>query len=606
MVEDLSETQVIEVSAVVLPELLHFVGAQDCPPALQRQALSIFKSTIEALELVYNQHPGARELLSRILGPWLRAISGVLSIPVMDCSAVPFWEVQYEALGCLTKLIPPFAKVAGDHLHPVMASTWGMMTSLLPLYEKVMVAGDGEVGPAADDATHLPDLVSQLLEAVLTMVGSHRLVSLMCPTFPELLYLTLGYMQMSEEEESRWSGDVNAYLGDEDELWGARATGEILVDEIMERGGASAATALADAVRRRTQEAAAARAGGSEGLWWRTREAVLLGVGAAAGRIVIMKKKGKPLPPELDPDIATARLLAEDLGGSGDIPPFLAGRALWLLARWSSVLQPATKMAALNAAAAALAAPGSPAPAQAGACQALCKLCRGASPQDLQVASETALGGLCALLSAATDDSLHLVLETLTALVKANPGGVACWGSQLTPAALKAWVENVSDPLVGIDAFDLLQALANVPECLPALYSRALPVLLDVVAHPTPHSPILVSGCLDVMVALLVPSAPELAQKLCSAAVPPVLALVASSDDEEITASASSFLRTMLQVGKENALGWTGLGQDPAVAAGILLQVIERLLRPELHDRACRNVGSLILELLRHACPLVV
>lgn len=605
MVEDLPEGELLDLAATVLPELVQLVGAEGCPPGLQRQALRVFNCTVQSLEYMHRTHPGAKELLTSSLPGWLSAINAVISAPT-TAQLASFWGVKFEALGCLIHLIPPFANLTGEHLHPCMTSTWGMVVSVLPLYCQVVVCGedeDVEFGDAADGpdgAVPLPDLVSQLFELVITMAGHRRLGKFIRPSYQELAYLTLGYAQMAEEDVMRWAADVNAYLGEEDDLWGPRSSVEILLDEILDAGEKVGAHALAEAVRRRAEEAAAAKASGKEE-WWKLREAVLFGLGAAADRIVEQKMAGKALPSQLDPDIIIPSLFAEDLAAGA--PPFVAGRALWLLSKLSQVVPHSCRPAALAAVAAAFA-PGTPAAVQAGACQAMSKLCKRAAPGDVAVVSETAFAGLCTLLPNAAEDALHLVLETLTALVAADPGAAARWEPHLTPSALKAWVDNVNDPLVGVDATDLLQALANVPGCLPPLQSRALPTLIDAIRNPGHHSGILVSGCLDMLIMLLAPSQPEAAQAVCAAAIPPTLSLLSSSDDEEVLASATALLRTALQVGKEAAMGWWG--QDPAAAMATLLQAVDRLLQPTLPDRACRHVGGVILEMLRYAASLLV
>lgn len=129
------------------------------------------------------------------------------------------------------------------------------------------------------------------------------------------------------------------------------------------------------------------------------------------------------------------------------------------------------------------------------------------------------------------DEVLHLVLETLTAAAKAAPDAAAHWEQQMAggcsagalhvssllgaadlskaglvwcgqgfrlcrvPAptlpnggitcstrgpsllaepALNAWIANVADPLLSVDARELLEALAAIPACLPNLQVSAL------------------------------------------------------------------------------------------------------------------------------------
>jgi hypothetical protein len=77
--------------------------------------------------------------------------------------------------------------------------------------------------------------------------------------------------------------------------------------------------------------------------------------------------------------------------------------------------------------------------------------------------------GLCQLLAHSSEDVLHLVMETLTEVVKADPAGAAQWEPHISPPVLSAWVAHVNDPLLSEDATDLLAALAALPACLPSL-----------------------------------------------------------------------------------------------------------------------------------------
>lgn len=455
------------------------------------------------------------------------------------------------------------------------------------------------------DHVSLSDVVSQLFEVLLTFLGNSKLLAAMSAALPQLAYLTIGYMQIPEENALTWEQDVNTLLCDEEEqFWGARASGTMLFDELSSH--ARGMNAIGEAVQRRTIEAAAARESGVPG-WWKVREAVLLAVGAVATCLSLKGKKAHNWP--LDPTAIASSLLAEELAtlGSGNksIPGLLVGRALWLLSKLADVLPPPITSAAIRAACQALA-PGNPGPVQAGACQALAVLVvKGA--EDVHAVSDGAFHGLTAMLGAATEDSLHLVIEAMTALVSADPLGAARWEPHITPAALQAWVQNYNDPLIGKDAEQLLRVLAHTPGCLGELQQRAMPTLCNVVANPAPHAPLLVSACIDFMTTLLQASKDDVtaAGAACAVAMPPTMHLLSMTDEEEVQASATAYLRTALQVGGATALSWTGLAPQ-AAAANFIDIALKLLLLQETTDLGCSRVGDLLLELLRHASEHVV
>jgi len=606
LVEDISEEQVVEMAPVVLPELLHIVQNEAHPAALRRWALIIFKTCLGALELTYKQSPTAAAILQAALGPWLQAIAGILDAPLSGDDAA-LWGIKFEALGCIVRIIRSFSKLAAGFLPPILSSCWSMFTNCAPVYDQLVVRGEGDDSGIEDDSSlervSFSDLISQLFELLLTLPGNPRMLPMLRPAFPQLAYFCVGYMQASDDNVEKWNADINEYLSNEDDFWSTRASGELLLDEMLESGGTDGMAAVGEAIQRRTSEAEAAKQSGDQH-WWRLKEAALLAAGGAvAERCVQLKKKKKAIPASIDPEVAGAAVLSEILipGGSG-APAFVVGRALWLFYKWAPALSPSLRSAALRVACPALG-PSNPPLVQAGACQAVSRLCKGATPEDIQAVSEQAFVGLASLLPSAEEDSLHLVVGTLTSLVKVDPAGAARWAGHLIPGALKVWLDNVADPLVGEDAEDLLRMVASTPGCLPSLQNLAVPTLCEVVSNSGAHSPILAAGCLDMLTLVLQPSTPDAAAAVANVALLPVLRVLSTTDDEEVASAAVAFLRTTLQVGGTDALGWAG--QEPAVGAAGLIQAAQHLLKLETPDVACRNVGGLILELLRHAAPQI-
>ena len=103
------------------------------------------------------------------------------------------------------------------------------------------------------------------------------------------------------------------------------------------------------------------------------------------------------------------------------------------------------------------------------------------------------------------DDSLHLVLEAMLVVVKADDEAAAAWSHALAPATLRLWSARVADPLLSATARDVLEALANVPACLPSLLEMAVPTLAGVARAPEAQPPMLVESALDVLCVLLRP-----------------------------------------------------------------------------------------------------
>ena len=77
--------------------------------------------------------------------------------------------------------------------------------------------------------------------------------------------------------------------------------------------------------------------------------------------------------------------------------------------------------------------------------------------------------GLGNLLQEFNEETLHIALETLTVVIKADAQAAAAWEHRVSPAVLQVWAAHVADPLIALDSTDVLQALAANPAALPSL-----------------------------------------------------------------------------------------------------------------------------------------
>jgi hypothetical protein len=97
--------------------------------------------------------------------------------------------------------------------------------------------------------------------------------------------------------------------------------------------------------------------------------------------------------------------------------------------------------------------------------------------------------GLGRLLNEFSEETMHLLLETLVVVVCADATAAAAWEQHLSPAVLRLWAANVTDPLLSVDALDVLQALADNPAALPRL--QVAPVCPQMACFPSRQHPCL-------------------------------------------------------------------------------------------------------------------
>jgi hypothetical protein len=199
------------------------------------------------------------------------------------------------------------------------------------------------------------------------------------------------------------------------------------------------------------------------------------------------------------------------------------------------------------------------------------------------------------------DDSLHLVLEAMLVVVKADDEAAAAWSHALAPATLRLWSARVADPMLSATARDVLEALANVPACLPSLLEMAVPTLAGVARHPEAQPPMLVEGALDVLAVLLrpAPRGGEEARACHAACFGAVARLATTSDDVGVMQSAAECLRAFLRSGGEASLKWGADGAGNGDVLRAYLDAAARLLSPETEEGACVFAAPLLGQMIR-------
>ena len=86
--------------------------------------------------------------------------------------------------------------------------------------------------------------------------------------------------------------------------------------------------------------------------------------------------------------------------------------------------------------------------------------------------NQRSFAGLGRLLQEFQEELVHIVLEALAVVIKADAQAAAVWEPHMTPAVLRLWAANVADPLISVDTAAVLQALAANPAALPSLQVR--------------------------------------------------------------------------------------------------------------------------------------
>ncbi|CAM6086065.1 unnamed protein product [Calypogeia fissa] len=599
---DMDDLRLPPLVPVLFPALYSIVSATEVYDAsLRRRALIVLHSCISTLGVMSGAYQSeTRALMAPMLKSWLQQFALILAQPLPSDDPED-WGLRMEVLKSLQQIVENFPKIAATEFPVVLGPLWQTFVSGYKVYELACIqAVEESYGDLADsDGTDqsLEAFTIQLYEFLLTAVTSPRF-SKIISNVGDLVYYTIGYMQMTEEQVQTWSSDPNQYVADEDDVtYSCRVSGVLLLEELVEAFDDRALSEILEAVQRRISEAAQAKAAGRLE-WWKLREAAILAVGTVASQITASQSEGHlnfSLEPFLD------EILIEDIGRGMELCPFLHGRALWAAAKFAPSMNQQRSEQFFYAAVSGLSG-DIPAPIKIGACRALATILPNIDPSILQPRSAIVFAALGALLQEASDETLHLVLETLQAAVNADNQATAAVESTISPLLLNVWAKHVADPFISIDALEILEAVKEVPGCLEPLASRVLPVLASIFGNPKQEPEGLIAGALDLLTMLLKKAPILLVQKAHDVTFAPLISIVLQSDDNSELQNATESLAAFVREGGEALLGWGG---DPSRTMQMLLDAAARLLNPELESSSALFVGSFINALILHLSTMM-
>ncbi|KAL7132572.1 hypothetical protein ABFS83_12G083800 [Erythranthe nasuta] len=595
LTSDMDDRMAPKIVPVLFPSLHMIVSSpQIYDNFLRFKAVSIVyncTSMVGVMSGVYKTETSA--LMLPMLQPWMEQFSLILKNPV-PTEDPDNWSIRMEVLKCLNQFIQSFPAIVENYFEVIVGPLWQTFVSSLEVYERSSIQGieDSHDGRYDSDGAEksLESFVIQLFEFLLTVIGSPRFIKVVMNNVKELLYYTIGFLQITEQQVHTWSLDANQFVADEDDnTYSCRASGALLLEEIITSCGMEGIDAVIDSVRRRIRESQQAKETGSPG-WWRLREATLFALASVSEQLLQAEVSGPSVRDMLE------QILTDDMATGVHEYPFLYARLFSAVAKFSSLmnnqvtdhfLYTAMKTVGMDV----------PPPAKVGACRALSQLLPDATSGIIQLHGLDLFSALIDLLKNASDETMHLVLETLQAAIKAGHEISASIEPVISPILLNMWASHVSDPFISIDALEVLEAIKNAPGCIHPLVSRILPFIGPILSNPQQQPDGLVAGSLD-LVAMLVKNAPiDVVKAVHQVSFDPVVRVVLQSNDHSEMQNATQCLAALVSGGKQDMLAWCG---DPGFTMTSLLDVASRLLDPDLESSASLFVGSYILQLILH------
>ncbi|CAK9157331.1 unnamed protein product [Ilex paraguariensis] len=595
---DLDDMVVPTIVPALFPCLHSIVSSpQIYEKPLRTKALSIVYSCTSILGVmsgVYKRETSA--LMLPMIQLWMDQFSSILENPVQS-EDPDDWSIRMEVLKCLNQFVQNFPSLTETQFMVIVGPLWQTFISSLGVYERSSIEGmeDPYDGRYDSDGTEqsLETFVIQLFEFLLTIVGSTKFVKVVANNVKELVYYTIAFLQMTEQQVHTWSQDANLYVADEDDnTYSCRVSGALLLEEVINSYGAGGIDAIIDAAKNRFSESQQQKAAGSAS-WWRIREATLFALASVSEQLLEVEVSGLV---RVSLGNLLEQIVTEDMATGVHEYPFLYARMFSSVAKFSSVINQRVIQNFLYAAITAIGMDVGP-PVKVGICQALSRLLPDADRGILQLHLLGLFSSLANLLNHASDETMHLVLETLQAAVKAGHEASASIEPIISPIILNIWALHVSDPFISIDALEVLEAIKSSPGCIRPLVSRVLPYIQPILNKPQQQPDGLVAGSLDLVTMLLKGAPSDVVKAVYEVSFDPVVQIVLQSDDHSEMQNATQCLASLVSGGKQELLA---LGGDPGFTMRSLLDVASRLLDPDLESSGSLFVGSYILQLILH------
>jgi len=576
------------------PLSVHFLRLTTAPSSSMalRQKCIVAEAQL-VVSLLENDAP--KETTSAVLcqlPDWFSALATICKESPVDLIHAQLVFAAVKFVSVLSRFSALEEKLS-ESLEVVLTPSFFFVQRLSPQYEQMIIeTTDVESEPQEEDADGGPQsLVMQIMELLQTMMLRPKLRKLIKSRVGTLLRLLIPFMRITNYQAHDWQNNPNEFLANEDQdhlRCTVRICGESMVGELIERLRKESLGEVASCALELLQQG---QQGGA--ISWKLTELGLLLFGLLAADTSAKKLQGKELGRACTAALGVmgSLLCGGSVVDSSGAPFLLRARCFWLAWRLAPVLLELspTEIPTLVEAAASALAPSQPQCIRVTACRAFGRFSSFAGKSDAQFGSllqrTHVLQSLGELLQTSSEESLHLILETLALVARACPEAIISVEADFVQLVLDVWQRSRSDPLAHTEVMDLVSCVsASHPHLQTAMESRLLPPVKDVLSGSASDEHA-VSLTVDLFGVLIKRASAPLSPAVWNC-VGPLLQVMIKSSDTGLLQNACDPLCVILQ-------------QAPAqvVDGGLLenvLQVIQKLLSPDLADEGSLFVGNVI------------
>ncbi len=381
-----------------------------------------------------------------------------------------------------------------------------------------------------------------------------------------------------------------------------RYSSAMVVQTIVGHFKADGVKALTSAVVRHLDAAKKLSASGNK-TWWKFIEAAIFAVGTCSDSIASFPNafdcQGKCQKCQVDRLAFAMTVLLENVSSTNG---FVSGRVMWTSSQLAKLVPTDVISPFIKACAVILTSSANHA-VKISACKAAAIFSPKVEAQLLIPVLPQIIEGIVTLVPQASEDVLHLVLDSLSVIVKVDQQVSAKYETVLCPAVLAVWAKHINDRFITTIVQDVMQTMANNPLCLTAVTERLYPVI-HTILKPGASQP---SGVSEAGVSLLTSLTHAYNGKVpdafFSVLFPLMIDLMLKTEDGSLMQEGATCLAAFVRSGKDTIVQGVKSGFD---ALTPILKVVARLLTdPAVSDDAARHVGLLISSLILNATQVL-
>lgn len=613
--------------ALVFPHLQRvYVAADEFPAGIRSRIVRIVQSNLLMVGMEAQVgNDSARQLLHGNLSEWIGLFLAQLAAPVQ---VVKDYAVKIQILATLTSFVKEWPKDMADVLPQVLPPVFALLAAGVDAYERDVVqnAAEEDDGYDSDSDGALIGHSAMVVAAVEFLRGTvhaptKKTRQLVLGGLRDVVFVLIAYMQITAHQMATWEDDANKYVADEDDdslSYNVRNAATDLLTELEAVLGRKAVVAALDAAQTRLNAATSSNSSN-----WRLQEAALLVVGSlAAPTLAALQKNAADVAQLLDLR-AFLETLFQVMNAANEAI-YLRARALWCASRLATGMSPDMLRAFLQVALSGLE-PTQVLPVRMYACRAIGAIVKQeAAKTQVHEATDVVIARLIHLAQLATDETLHIVLETLVVVLQDATYVSLETANAVVACFLHHWSQHLNDPLISelIDgAFGALLELDSL-EIVATVHEHVLPVLRSMLAQSREDLDAAGNGvntagsAITILKTLLrhsfvssttsTHSGEDAATRQVGAQViqlvfEPLVAILLAVEDEKVLNSGAECLKWLVMFAVEPLAAYTTTSGGSGIDATMI--VAAKLLLPSLHDSCASCVGGLITQLLLKLGP---